>query len=115
MLLRQMAISSKYRKSSRSSRLRMPAHCEILNTMQSVIVSARFCGPPDSGNGGYTCGLVANEVGGVVECTLRSPVPLETSLDIERSASGGVVRHGNKVIVEISSTTIDVALPAPID
>ena len=45
--------------------------------MQSVTVPARFCGPPDSGNGGYTCGLVAKEMGGIVECTLRSPVPLE--------------------------------------
>jgi hypothetical protein len=93
----------------------MPAHCEILNTMQSVTVPARFCGPPDSGNGGYTCGLVANELGGVVECTLRSPVPLETPLDIERSSSGGVLRHGDKVIVEANSTTIDLAPPASID
>ena len=84
-------------------------------TMQSVTVPARFCGPPDSGNGGYTCGLVAKEMGGVVECTLRSPVPLETSLDLERLQSGGVLRHGDKVIVEATSTTIDVAPPDPID
>ena len=88
---------------------------ENTKIMQTVTVPARFCGPPDSGNGGYTCGLVAKELGGVVECTLRSPVPLETALDIERSQSGGVLRHGNKVIVEASATTIDVAPPAPID
>jgi hypothetical protein len=93
----------------------MPAHCEILNTMQSVRVPTRFCGPPDSGNGGYTCGLVANELGGVVECTLRSPVPLEAPLYLERLQSGGILRHGDKVIIEASSTTIDVAPPAPID
>jgi hypothetical protein len=93
----------------------MPVHCEILNTMQSITVPARFCGPPDSGNGGYTCGLVAKELGGVVECTLRNPVPLGVPLDIERGQSGGVLRHGDKVIVEASSTTIDVTPPAPID
>src|SRR5579864_5465241 len=97
---KQMVISSKCPKSLRSSRLRMPAHCEILKIMQSVTVPARFCGPPDSGNGGYTCGLVAKELGGVVECTLRSPVPLETPLDLERSQSGAVLRQGGKVIVE---------------
>jgi hypothetical protein len=26
----------------------------------SVTVEPRFCGPPDSGNGGYVCGLVAD-------------------------------------------------------
>jgi hypothetical protein len=92
----------------------MTTHYEILKTMQSVTVPARFCGPPDSGNGGYTCGLIAKELGGVVECTLRSPVPLEASLDIERTQSGGILRHGDKVIVEASSTTIDIAPPAPI-
>lgn len=93
----------------------MTTHYEILKTMQSLTVPARFCGPPDSGNGGYTCGLVARELGGIVECTLRSPVPLEVPLDIERSPSGGVLRHGDKVIVEASSTTIDLVPPAPID
>lgn len=93
----------------------MPTHCEILKTMQSVTVPARFCGPPDSGNGGYTCGLIARELGGVVECTLRSPVPLDVRLDIERSQSGGILRHGDKVIIEANSTTVDVAPPAPID
>jgi hypothetical protein len=83
--------------------------------MQSLTVPSRFCGPPDSGNGGYTCGLVATELSGVIECTLRSPVPLEVPLNIECSQSGGILRHGDKVIVEASSTTIDVSPPAPID
>ena len=83
--------------------------------MQSLTVPARFCGPPGSGNGGYTCGLVASELGGVVECTLRSPVPLDVPLQVERSQSGGVLRHGDKVIVEANSTTIAVVPPAPID
>src|SRR5579864_49928 len=83
--------------------------------MQSLTVPARFCGPPDSGNGGYTCGLLAKELGGGVECTLRSPVPLDVPLDIERSQSGGVLRHGDKVIIEASFTSIDVAPPVPID
>jgi len=83
--------------------------------MQSLTVPARFCGPPDSGNGGYTCGLLAKELGGGVECTLRSPVPLDVPLDIERSQSGGVLRHGDKVIIEASFTSIGVAPPVPID
>lgn len=88
---------------------------ENTEIIQTVTVPARFCGPLDSGNGGYTCGLLAKELGGIVECTLRSPVPLEAPLNLERSPSGGVLRQGDKVIVEATSTTIDVASPAPID
>lgn len=88
---------------------------ENTEIIQTVTVPARFCGPPDSGNGGYTCGLVANEVGGVVECTLRSPVPMDAPLDLERSPSGGVLRQGDKVIVEASFTILDVVPPDPID
>lgn len=83
--------------------------------MQSITVQARFCGPPDSGNGGYTCGLVAGALGGVVECTLRSPVPLDVALDLERSPSGGILRHGEKVIVEARAAMLDVSPPEPVD
>lgn len=79
--------------------------------METFSVPARFCGPPTSGNGGYTCGLVARELGGIVECTLRSPVPLETPLRMERSSSGAVLRSNGKVIIEAKATTIDVTAP----
>jgi hypothetical protein len=82
--------------------------------MTSFTVPRRFCGPPDSGNGGYTCGLVAREMGSVVECTLRAPVPMQVPLEFARTDNGGVLRHGEKVIVEATPTTITVAPPAPI-
>src|SRR5262245_41531624 len=49
-----------------------------------MIIGARFNGPPGSGNGGYTCGLVASyvETVGAVQVTLRRPPPLETPLSI---------------------------------
>lgn len=77
-------------------------------------VPQRFCGPPDSGNGGYTCGMVAKESGGVVECTLRNPVPLNTPMQIEPRDGGAVLRSGEKVIVEATPAVLDVAPPAPV-
>ena len=59
---------------------------------RGVIVSVprRFNGPPDSANGGYTCGLVAELVDAdVVQVTLRSPPPLETELAVERADAAG--------------------------
>jgi hypothetical protein len=41
----------------------------------SLSVARRFCGPPDSGNGGYVCGFFVGFVEGA-EVTLRLPPPL---------------------------------------
>src|SRR5215467_7943198 len=82
--------------------------------MDSFTVAARFCGPPESGNGGYTCGLLAAELGDVTECTLRAPVPLDVPLQFERTQAGAVLRHGGKILVEANPTTIAIAPPAPV-
>jgi hypothetical protein len=47
-----------------------------------ILIDRRFCGPPDSGNGGYACGLVAAQVDGPAEVTLRLPPPLEKPLSV---------------------------------
>ncbi|KPJ77527.1 MAG: hypothetical protein AMJ54_07840 [Deltaproteobacteria bacterium SG8_13] len=48
-----------------------------------VIIDRRFCGPPNSGNGGYVCGLVGGLLASEAEVTLRRPPPLDTALDAE--------------------------------
>jgi len=50
--------------------------------MTSVIIGKRYCGPPNSGNGGYVCGRLAQHVVGGAEITLRAPIPLDKQLDI---------------------------------
>ncbi len=45
-----------------------------------VVVATQFRGPPNSGNGGYVCGLLAAPLGGVVTAVLRAPVPLDTPM-----------------------------------
>jgi hypothetical protein len=47
-----------------------------------MIIEARYNGPPGSGNGGYSAGLVARQAPwpGPVEVTLRKPPPLDTEL-----------------------------------
>jgi hypothetical protein len=72
----------------------------------SLVIPARFCGPPDSGNGGYVCGRVAAYAPGPVTVTLRQPPPLATPLAVERGGEGSVrVYHGGTLIAE--------AVPAP--
>ena len=31
--------------------------------MTSIIIDKRYCGPPNSGNGGYVCGRLARHIG----------------------------------------------------
>jgi hypothetical protein len=48
-----------------------------------MVIGARYNGPPGSGNGGYTAGLVAAHTPWEVpEVTLRLPPPLETELAV---------------------------------
>jgi hypothetical protein len=54
-------------------------------------IAARYNGPPGSGNGGYSAGLLATALGlAPAEVTLRRPPPLETDLTVaEGRASAG--------------------------
>lgn len=54
-------------------------------TATTITISARFDGPPTTGNGGYVCGLVARHVDGPAEVTLWAPPPLERPLTLERA------------------------------
>ncbi len=76
----------------------------------SFVVPARFCGPPMSGNGGWTSGHLAQLVdgtleGGTVTVRLRTPPPLDTEM---------VVSHGDDGTVEIwdGQTLVAQAFPA---
>ena len=70
----------------------------------SLIVARRFCGPPDRGNGGYVCGLIAGFLDGPAEVTLRRPAPLERSLTVERGGQGAAcVLDGPNLIAEATA------------
>lgn len=83
--------------------------------MDSIVVPRRFNGPDDSGNGGYSCGLVAGVLGaGPAEVTLRAPPPLDRELAVERTGDGVVVRDGDTVVAEARAADVDVDPPAPV-
>lgn len=70
-------------------------------TTQTVKVPRRFCGPQNSGNGGYTCALVARALGGTAEVTLRKPVPIETEMRlISEDGRSARLLSGDELIAE---------------
>lgn len=78
----------------------------------SFTIARRYRGPEDSGNGGYTCGMVAGFIDGDAEITLRSPPPLEVPLQVERRADGGVeVGHDERMVAE--GRPVEFSLDAP--
>ena len=40
---------------------------------EHVVIAARFCGPPNAGNGGYVCGRIARHLRGTVAVRLTAP------------------------------------------
>ena len=78
--------------------------------MPSITIDKRFCGPPNSGNGGYVCGLLANHIGASAEITLRAPPPLEQRLDIvERDGGALDLRQGETILATGRPARIDVS------
>jgi hypothetical protein len=83
--------------------------------MSTVTIASRFCGPPGSANGGYVSGLLAAEIEGAAEVTLRAPPPLETLLALDRREDGRVVlTHGDTLLAEARPQSLSLALPAPV-
>src|SRR5579859_1978931 len=80
----------------------------------SFTIARRFCGPPDSGNGGYVCGLIACYLDGPAEVTLRLPPPLERPLAVERDGQRSMrVLEGQSLIAEATGWPTGPALRLP--
>jgi hypothetical protein len=47
-----------------------------------ITIAQQFCGPPNSGNGGYVCGVLAKDLEGPVTSILRARVPLDVRMDL---------------------------------
>jgi hypothetical protein len=79
---------------------------------QELLIKERFCGPPDTGNGGYVCGLVAGILGRDAEVTLRSPPPLGRTLLVRRLGEGGIaLLDGDEVVAEGLPDRVEVEAP----
>jgi hypothetical protein len=76
--------------------------------MQTWTIARRFRGPPNSGNGGYVCGMLARHIFGAAEVALRAPPPLETQLSVvEVEAGRWELRQGTATIAIGRSSKLD--------
>jgi len=87
----------------------------VSGAIEHVVIGHRFRGPEASGNGGYSCGLVARLLDvDVPEVTLRAPPPLDTPLDVERVDEVVRMRSGDELVAEGRPAELgDLAPPPP--
>ena len=69
-------------------------------TPDSVVIGRRFNGPPNSANGGYACGVVADAIGAAARVNLRAPPPLDVSLTWEREGDTTKLLDGEILIAD---------------
>lgn len=82
--------------------------------MRVLLVPQRYCGPPGSGNGGWTAGALAAHLpdADAVTVTLRRPPPLELAMPVEPDGAALVARLGDVVVAEAVTTADELA---PVD
>lgn len=83
------------------------------NPHLDVTIDRRFRGPPRSGNGGYTCGLLGAALDGPACVRLHRPPPLERPLLIALEDGQARLLDGGEPVAEGRRAAIDLAVPDP--
>ena len=77
-----------------------------------LIIPSRFNGPPDSGNGGYSCGVLAAFIDGPARVRLHRPPPLDHELSVRGEEGGAVAMFdGDDRVATASPTTFGLDIP----
>ena len=70
-----------------------------MTTAGQITIADRFNGPLESGNGGYSAGLLAGRVAGPAVVSLRSPVPLDCPLTVVSEGDGSMRALDGEIVV----------------
>lgn len=76
-----------------------------LSILSKITIGRQFCGPPNSGNGGYVCGVLSKGIDGPATAVLKAPIPLDAELGLE-------MRDGLSVLLGEGDTLIGQGAPA---
>lgn len=97
-----------------------------MTRVSELIVPRRFCGPPDSGNGGWTAGALAALVPAdspddrsqrwpTTEVSLRRPPPLDTVLPVAEEDGVLTASHEGEAVVSARRAEHDLREVDPVD
>ncbi len=82
--------------------------------LAKIIIAQQFCGPPNSGNGGYVCGVLAKDIEGPATSVLRARVPLDIDLELVADADGGAMMTDGQGALIGRGNSASLALEVPI-
>lgn len=80
----------------------------MTNTVQ---IKKQFRGPPTSGNGGYSCGLIANHIGYCAKIRLHLPPPIETEMEVSQTDNGATLLCNDKLVGSGRPSDFELELP----
>ena len=84
--------------------------------INSLVIGHHFCGPSESGNGGYSAGLVAANVPFPAEVTLRKPPPLDRSMRLVVDGKTAQLLDGETLVAEAKEAPgFSLEIPAPVN
>ena len=79
----------------------------------TILIESRFHGPPESGNGGYVCGRLAQFIDGPAAVVrLHVPPPLDTELQLRCSEVGVALFDNNVLVAEARRARVALEPPA---
>lgn len=77
----------------------------------SVRIDRRFRGPPNSGNGGYVCGRLAEFVEGDSQVRLMRPPPLDRDLKVVTDGADRLLLDGDEPVARASPFAVEMTPP----
>ncbi len=77
----------------------------------TIVIERRYCGPPDSGNGGYVSGRLAAFLEGPVQVRLQVPPPLCIGMEVRKADEAVELVHGGTVIARAQPTEVGLTAP----
>ena len=82
-------------------------------TPQLVFINQRFHGPPDSGNGGYSCAMIGRFIDGPVAVRLRIPPPLDAPMEVRENEGLVELYHKGELVASGRSANVEFDIPKP--
>lgn len=79
--------------------------------MKKLTIHHHYCGPSESGNGGYSAGIFAKQLGFPAEITLRIPPPLDEELTVTEKEGKAFLMQGETLVAEAKPVDFELEIP----
>jgi hypothetical protein len=90
-----------------------PVGTDVNSHSKTITIASQFRGPPNSGNGGYVCGILGREIEGPATVALRAMIPLDIPLSLSHKGDTVALTGADNKLLAEAKLADTAALPAP--